>query len=128
MEEIIQSAHTAGLDYLIMTDHSTMQPRLDGYEGYHDSLLVLIGEEINTSAGHLLALGTDRHLEQNGDNGLPALLDTIDASGGLAILAHPTGRRPWTDWSVRPVHGIELLRTRPGGMIACLSGYVRCCF
>ena len=109
VEEIIQAAQTAGLDFLVMTDHSTLQPLLDGYQGYHDGLLVLIGEEVNTSAGHLLVLGLDHHVEQQGDEGLQALLDTIDSSGGLAILAHPTGRRPWTDWSVSPIQGIEIL-------------------
>ena len=109
IEQIIRAAHTADLDFLVMTDHSTLQPLIDGYQGYHNDLLVLIGEEVNTSAGHLLALGLDHHVEQQGDEGLPALLDSIDSAGGLAILAHPAGRRPWTAWPVRPVHGIEIL-------------------
>ena len=109
IEQIIRAAHTADLDFLVMTDHSTLQPQIDGYQGYHNDLLVLIGEEVNTSAGHLLVLGLDHHVEQQGDEGLPALLDSIDSAGGLAILAHPAGRRPWTAWSVRPVHGIEIL-------------------
>lgn len=109
MDEIILAAQNADLDFLIMTDHSTVQPLTDGYQGYHDDLMVIVGEEVNTGAGHLLALGLNRHVEQQGDRGLPALLDTIDAAGGIAILAHPTGRRPWTDWTAKPVHGLELL-------------------
>lgn len=107
--DIVQAGRDAGLDFVVLTDHSTLQPRVDGHQGYHDGLLLLVGEEVNTSAGHLLSLGADRHVEQHGPLGLPALIGEISEAGGLSIAAHPTGRRPWTDWTVDRMDGLELL-------------------
>ena len=107
--DIVQAGRNAGLDFLVLTDHDTLQPRSDGHQGYHDGLLLLVGEEVNTSAGHLLALGADRDVEQKGPLGLPALLEEISEAGGLSIAAHPTGRRPWTDWTLKEMDGLELL-------------------
>ncbi len=109
VEEIVQAGRNAGLDFAILTDHGTLQPRVDGHQGYHDGLLLLVGEEVNTSAGHLLSLGAVRHVEQQGPLGLPALIGDISDAGGLSIAAHPTGRRPWTDWTVEEMDGLELL-------------------
>lgn len=109
VDEIAHAAREAGLDFVVLTDHGTVQPLIDGYQGYRDSVLILVGEEVNTGAGHLLALGVGRHVEQQGPGGLPALLDTIQHAGGLSIAAHPDGRHPWTDWSVQPLHGLEIL-------------------
>ena len=111
VEAIIAAAKRAGLDYLVLTDHNaneTVWASGKAQEGYRDSVLLVVGEEINTSAGHLLAVGLDRYVEQRGGGGLPALLDTLAASGALSIVAHPDGRHPWTNWSVGPFNGIEL--------------------
>lgn len=107
--DIVRAGQNAGPDFLILTDHDTLQPRLDGHQGYHDGLLLLVGEEVNTSAGHLLALGVGRDVDQDGPLGLPALVEEISESGGVSIAAHPTGRRPWTDWTLEEMDGLELL-------------------
>ncbi|MCY3771378.1 MAG: CehA/McbA family metallohydrolase [Gemmatimonadetes bacterium] len=107
--DIVRAGQDAGLDFLFLTDHDTLQPRFDGHQGYHGGLLLLVGEEVNTSAGHLLALGVGRDVEQAGPLGLPALIEEISEAGGLSIAAHPTGRRPWTDWTVEKMDGLELL-------------------
>ena len=109
VEDIVRAGQRAGLDFMFLTDHDTLQPRFDGHQGYHDGLLLLVGEEVNTSAGHLLALGAGRDVEQAGPLGLPALIEDISDAGGLSIAAHPTGRRPWTDWTVEKMDGLELL-------------------
>ncbi len=107
--DIVRAGQEAGLDFLILTDHDTLQPKYDGHQGYHDGLLLLVGEEVNTSAGHLLALGMDRDVSQDGPDGLPRLLDEISDAGGLSIAAHPTGRRPWTEWTLEQMDGLELI-------------------
>ena len=107
--DIVQAGRDVGLDFVVLTDHGTLQPRVDGHQGYHEGLLLLVGEEVNTSAGHLLSLGTDSHVEQQGPLGLPALIEAISDAGGISIAAHPTGRRPWTDWTVEKMDGLELL-------------------
>lgn len=106
--EVVQAGKETGLDFVILTEHGTLQPRYDGYQGYYDDLLLLVGEEVNTSAGHLLSLGAGKHVEQQGPWGLPELLEEIYNSGGLSIVAHPTGRLPWTDSSLEQVDGLEL--------------------
>ena len=109
VEDIVRAGQNAGPDFLILTDHDTVQPLLDGHQGYHDGLLLLVGEEVNTSAGHLLALGVGRDVSQDGPLGLPALVEEISESGGVSIAAHPTGRRPWTDWTLEEMDGLEVL-------------------
>ncbi len=109
IEDIADAADKALLDFVILTDHSTMQSSLDGKAGYYENTLVIIGEEVNTSVGHLLALGVGRHVEQDGQEGLPALMDTVRSSGGMNIIAHPFGRRPWEDWSLEAIDGLEIL-------------------
>lgn len=109
VEDIVRAGQNAGADFLVLTDHDTMQPLIDGHQGYHDGLLLLVGEEVNTSAGHLLSLGAGRDVSQDGPLGLPALVDEIAESGGVSIAAHPTGRRPWTDWTLEEMDGLEVL-------------------
>lgn len=107
--DIVRAGQRTGLDFVVLTDHDTLQPRFDGHHGYHDGLLLIVGEEVNTSAGHLLALGVGRDVDQRGPLGLPALVREISDAGGLSIAAHPTGRRPWTDWTLEEMDGLELL-------------------
>ena len=126
--DIVRAGQDTGLDFLILTDHDTLQPRYDGHQGYHDGLLLLVGEEVNTSAGHLLALGVGRDVDQDGPLGLPALIDEISEAGGVSIAAHPTGRRPWTDWTVEKMDGLELLNAnsdwRDDGVLELLRAVV----
>lgn len=126
--DIVRAGQNAGPDFLILTDHDTLQPRYDGHQGYHDGLLLLVGEEVNTSAGHLLALGVGRDVNQDGPLGLPALIDEISEAGGVSIAAHPTGRRPWTDWTLEEMDGLELLNAnsnwRDDGVLELLRALV----
>ncbi len=126
--EIVRAGQHAGLDFLFLTDHDTLQPRFDGHQGYHDGLLLLVGEEVNTSAGHLLALGVGKDVDQDGPLGLPALIEEISEAGGVSIAAHPTGRRPWTDWTVEKMDGLELLNAnsdwRDDGVLELLRALV----
>jgi hypothetical protein len=125
VEEIAAAAKEAGLDYVFLTDHNPLKASAAGGEGYRNGVLLLIGEEINTSGGHLLALGAGTRHQQKGPQGLPALLDTIAALGGLAVIAHPDGRHPWRDWSAAPIHGIEVFNAdtewRNDGVFELLS-------
>ena len=128
VEDIVRAGQNAGPDFLILTDHDTIQARIDGYQGYHDGMLLLVGEEVNTSAGHLLALGVGRDVDQDGPLGLPPLIDEIAEAGGVSIAAHPTGRRPWTDWTVEKMDGLELLNAnsdwRDDGVLELLRALV----
>ena len=109
-EEVIQAAKATGLAFLGVTDHNNLdaKPR----EGYRDGVLVLVGAELSTPAGHVLGLGLDRDpsFRFNGD-GLDGLEDVRDL-GGLPFAAHAFSARAdlrWTGWDLPGPWGLELL-------------------
>lgn len=114
---IAEMGNQLGLDYLVITDHMTLQPLKDGYEGWYDNLAVIIGYEINDSddTNHYLALG----LKDEVDKHLPAdkYVKAVKKNGGIGIIAHPDEKRdqfiehppyPWTEWDSNDYHGIEI--------------------
>src|SRR5262249_3954519 len=54
-DEVIAAARAAGLKFVVITDHNDLDAKK--WEGYHDGVLVIVGTEISTKAGHLLGLG-----------------------------------------------------------------------
>lgn len=94
-ENMVATAKAKGLDGFAITDHNTCAcvdyfiqhgyMREDGLPV--DGLLIIPGQEITTSAGHLLALG----VRLPDLKGIPPAeaVELIHASGGLAIPPHP---------------------------------------
>ena len=54
-EEVIRAARAAGLRFLVLTDHNNLDAK--PFEGYRDGVLVIVGTELSTTAGHILGLG-----------------------------------------------------------------------
>jgi len=109
-EEVIRAAKATGLAFLGITDHNNLDAK--PFEGYRDGVLVLVGSELSTPAGHVLGLGLDRDppFRFNGD-GLDGLEDVRDL-GGVPFAAHPLSARSdlrWTGWDLPGPWGIELL-------------------
>jgi hypothetical protein len=108
-EEIAAAARRAGLGFVVITDHNNLDAR--PAEGYRDGVLVLVGTEISTTAGHLLGLGiADPVYRFSGDD--RDALDDVRALGGAAFAAHPHSARPdfrWTGWELPGPWGLELL-------------------
>lgn len=115
--EIAELANEVGLDFLMVSDHMTLEPLHHGLEGFYNKVAVLIGYEINDPAdkNHYLAFGLNDIVEP----GLEAkdYVRKVKAKGGLGIIAHPDEVRnvitkypsyPWTDWSVEGYDGIEI--------------------
>lgn len=119
VEQVIQAACAAGLRWMIITDHDTLDNR--HYEGWHDGVLVIVGHEITPDHNHFLALNVGNVIDRN--QAPQDFVDAVYAQGGFGIIAHPDERVAnsfkdiyrWDDWSVdgpreradRPV-GIEL--------------------
>lgn len=115
--DLALAARKAGLDFIVVTDHNVFKKE---EEGYRFGVLVLVGEEVHDpqrdpEVNHLLCLGIREdvaHLAANPQ----ALIDAVNAQGGLAFLAHPIERSaplvpetfPWVDWWVEGFAGIEL--------------------
>lgn len=88
--EILAAAERAGLDVVAITDHE----RIDaGYaaramaEARGLRVQVVLGEEISTRGGHLLALFIERRIKPWGS--LRSSIAQVHEQGGLAIVAHP---------------------------------------
>jgi predicted metal-dependent phosphoesterase TrpH len=86
--ELLDAARDAGAGVLVLTDHDTLQARRDGWQGWHDGVLLVVGHEISPRGGHLLALGTPTEVAHAG-RAEAELCREVAAVGGLAIAAHP---------------------------------------
>lgn len=94
-EEIVASAKEKGLDGIAITDHNTSEcvdyymerglMRPDGQPV--DGFLIIPGQEITTSEGHLLALGI--HLPYLKGISPAEAIDIIHGKGGVAVPPHP---------------------------------------
>ncbi|MFF7182843.1 CehA/McbA family metallohydrolase [Streptomyces sp. NPDC008121] len=92
--EVAALARAAGLDFLTATEHNTHggHGAWAGHAG--DDLLVLLGEEVTTRNGHVLAVGTDpgtfvdwRYRAR--ENRFGRFAREIRRAGGLVVPAHP---------------------------------------
>ena len=115
--EIAEIAQSKGLDYIMFTDHNTLEPKRQGLEGWHNQVLVLIGYEINDpyDQNHYLAFQVDQEVEPGLD--AKTYVDRVNKMGGFGIIAHPAEKRkfsdayppyPWTAWNAEGFNGIEI--------------------
>lgn len=116
--EIAQAAASAGLDFIVVTDHNLW---VKGPEGYHDGVLMLVGEEVHNArrwpqVDHLLVYGAEAEMSQCAADP-QRLIDAVRERGGLAFIAHPYDyavkflHEPgiaWVDWDVDGYHGLEI--------------------
>jgi len=108
-DEVIAAARAAGLAFVVITDHNNLDAKK--WEGYRDGLLVIVGTEVSTTAGHVLGLGIpDPVFRFSGD--AQDALDDIAALGGAAFAAHPTSPRSdfkWSGWDLPGSWGLEVV-------------------
>jgi hypothetical protein len=107
-EEVIGAARAAGLGFVAITDHNSLDAKR--HEGYRDGLLVLVGTEVSTPAGHILGLGLREPTYRFAGDALDALEDVRDL-GGTAFATHPLSPRPdfrYTGWELPGPWGMEL--------------------
>jgi predicted metal-dependent phosphoesterase TrpH len=88
---VLDRAAESDLRVIAITDHDTLDGALEARAlapSYPFELIV--GEEISTAAGHVLALFIETAIQP----GMPVAetIDAIHAQGGLAIAAHPFGK------------------------------------
>ena len=106
-EDVVRVANAQRLDYVIITEHNTLQPLRDGKQGWHGMTLVLIGMEISTRAGHYLALNVTQEINRNKLTA-QEIIDEVERQGGLGFIAHPYFKKGrWRDWSVHGFTGVE---------------------
>ena len=120
LEQVLDAANGLGLDFVVLTDHNVRGA--PGWE-YRDSVLLIVGEEVNTPYGHLLVIGerpvgdrragvmgsvTPSSPESPTDGAGSSEAPVVEPHEGLRIVAHPTGRPRWTAWDDDHFDGIEI--------------------
>jgi hypothetical protein len=116
--ELVEAAAAAGAQALLLTDHDSLQAARDGWAGWHDGVLVIVGHEISTRRGHLLAFGTGTEIPHRGRSERE-LCAAVRGAGGFGIAAHPfsegsrmsrrVGRpHPWAALDAPGCIGLEL--------------------
>ena len=86
--QIMRAAKKSGVDVVLLTDHDNLRAREHGQEGWHDGVLLLVGEEITPPTNHFLAFGTEEHTRKSGRT--PAeVCDAVELAGGFGFAAHP---------------------------------------
>ena len=117
LEEVVAIGQRAGLDFMFVTDHMTLNLREAGKEGYYDKTLVVIGYEHNDpdDKNHYLIFNSPRVYDESFS--AKQYVTASVADNAIGILAHPDEIRdrlveyppyPWTDWSVDGFTGVEL--------------------
>jgi len=125
LSDIIDCARRFDVDYVIITDHNSL-----GYkplEGWHNDILVLVGEEISPPEGnHYLALDIEELVEPSS---IPQeFINRVLDQGGFGFIEHPfffgnhhihpfnIAPSPWIDWNVDGFTGISIFNyTSDGG-------------
>jgi hypothetical protein len=108
-EEVIRAARAAGLRFVVLTDHNNLDAK--PFEGYREGVLVLVGAELSTTAGHILGLGIEDPGYRFSGDALDGLQDIRDL-GGFAFAAHPMSPREdlrFTGFDLPGSWGLELV-------------------
>jgi hypothetical protein len=101
--EMVDAAVSAGLDFIVSTEHNTNSANRAWAANARDQLAVVAGEEVTTRHGHWLAVG----LPPGGwvdwrygprDGLLAAHAERVRADGGLVVAAHPSVPLPGCAW------------------------------
>ncbi len=109
VEEIAAAGNRLGIDFLISTDHNTLQPLIDQKEGWYDHLLFLSGEEISMDGGYTLAMGISK-TGKGKEREPQAVVDEVRQQGGMAFISHPLHPRfGWRNWGVTGITGMEII-------------------
>ncbi|MVO86051.1 phosphoesterase [Streptomyces sp. p1417] len=96
-------ARAAGLDFINTSEHNTHSAHAHFSDVAGDDLLVLLGEEVTTRNGHVLAVGTEpgtfvdwRYRAR--DNRFGQYARHIRRAGGLVVPAHPHATCVGCNW------------------------------
>lgn len=98
-DEVAAAASSAGLQFIILTDHGD-GTRPPAPPSYRSGVLTVDAVELNTTGGHYAAIGLPAApypLAGTAD----AVIEDVRRLGGFGIAAHPGSPRPslrWTGW------------------------------
>ena len=89
-ESVVKAAASRGLTHLAITDHDRIEGALRARDVAPDGLTIIVGEEVKTADGDLIALFLERAVAP----GRPAreTIAEVRAQGGLVGIPHPFDR------------------------------------
>jgi hypothetical protein len=115
--EITAAARRAGLDFVVMTDHDTLRPREDGWEGWRDGVLLVLSVEVTCQfRSHVVVFGA-RDVTALRFKPLARVLFDLRNQGAVAFVAHAHPAKimgysmkggELTDWEIEGFAGVEL--------------------
>lgn len=108
LHSIKRIAKHLNLDFVIITDHNNLNAKSELPNNQSsEEPLIMVGNEISTTDGHLISLGTE-HLVETPVEPQDAI-DQIREHNGYSVIAHPIcDKAAWKDWNVSDYSGIEV--------------------
>ncbi|MGZ3592809.1 MAG: PHP domain-containing protein, partial [Syntrophales bacterium] len=118
--EILEAARINGIDFVMLTDHSNLRAKEEGFEGWHGDTLLIVGQEIAPRFNHYLAFQINTPVviaEDEPDIDPQTYVDEVLAKGGMGFIAHPdhegtklfhVKHYPWLDWTVTGYTGMGI--------------------
>jgi predicted metal-dependent phosphoesterase TrpH len=85
--KVVRTAASRGLTHLVVTDHDRIDGALRARDAAPPGLTVIVGQEVRTKAGDLIAAFIDRAIER--DLSAADAIAAIRAQGGLVGMPHP---------------------------------------
>jgi hypothetical protein len=136
--EIAAAAEANGLDFVLLTDHDTLEARSRSEEGWYGHVLLLAGEEVSPwRENHYLAFGLDEPIDHTG-LAPREIIERVENAGGFGFLSHPfskgsdrfrrgAGGMPWRDLDAPGYTGLELWSfvTDTGERLTSIADLVR---
>ena len=117
VREITAGARRAGLDFVVMTDHDTLRPHEDGWEGWRDGVLLVLGVEVTCQfRSHVVVFGA-RDVMALRFKPLARVLFDLKNQGAAAFVAHAHPAKimgfsmkggELTDWEIEGFTGVEI--------------------
>jgi len=109
IDEIRRGAADAGLAFVLLTDHNDLRAASEATLVWP---ALVVGEEVSTTGGHVLAIGVTEEVRALGDAAGMSVGDAIteiEKQNALPIIAHPSRHRAGWDRSARDrVRAIEI--------------------
>ncbi len=99
--EIIAAARATRTDVVLLTDHDSREAARRGLEDWHGDVLLLVGHEVTTSRGHLLAFDLEHEIDHRGLTE-SEIYERVRLAGGFAFAAHPFSRGGLVTSIIRP--------------------------
>lgn len=101
IEELVRNYEALGYDFLVITDHNKITP----IENINPEILVLLGSEISTDKGHIVAVNLKEPIKPNQPS--QEVIDAINAQGGIAIIAHPNWGENFCHWQQKDLFSLQ---------------------